>query len=178
MSGDSPIGKSSPSIRRLVPSDVPVFLHLIQALADYERLPRPDDEARARLARDALSENPPFSVLLAERDGNTVGYAVFLMTYSTFLALPTLYIEYIEDIFVLPEQRRSGAGRAMMRALATEAVRRGCGRMDWQVLDWNEPAISFYRSLGASEVASWRTFRLTGDDIYRLSREDGAFEGM
>ncbi len=155
-----------PTVRPLTSSDVPAFLALIEALADYEGLPPPDIEARDRLARHVLAENPPFRVLLAEYAGRVIGYAVFFETYSTFLGRPTLYVE---DIFVLPEARRHGAGRALMQEMAREAVRRGCGRMEWQVLAWNAPAIAFYDRLGASLLDNWRVCRLAADGLARLA---------
>jgi GNAT superfamily N-acetyltransferase len=149
----------SVTVRPLAPADLPHLLALVDGLADYERLPRPDAAARARLCRDALREPPPFHVLLAEVDGRVVGSAIYLFTYSTFLAQPTLYLE---DLFVQPEARGRGAGRALFQACAAEAVRRGCGRMDWQVLAWNAPAIAFYERQGATLLDDWRTCRLTG----------------
>lgn len=147
------------TVRPLAPTDLPHLLALVDGLADYEQLPRPDAAARERLCRDALREPPPFHVLLAELDGNVVGSAIYLFTYSTFLARPTLYLE---DLFVLPAARGQGAGRALLRACAAEAVRHGCGRMDWQVLAWNTPAIAFYERQGATVLDDWRTCRLTG----------------
>ncbi len=161
-------------IRPFQADDVPIFLDLIDALADYERLPRPDAAARERLRRDATSDPPRFQVLLAESKGRVVGYAVYFETYSTFLARPTLYLE---DIFVRPEERGSGAGRALMRELAREALRRGCGRMEWQVLTWNEPAIGFYRHLGARPLDDWQPFRLTADQLAALSGASPGDEG-
>ena len=154
------------NVRPLAKTDIPAFLDLIQGLADYERLPGPDAEARARLARDALSEPPRFWVLLAELDGRVVGYGLYFFTYSTFLARPTLYVE---DIFVLPEARGNGAGRTIMKALAREAVRRECGRMEWTVLDWNKPAIDFYESLGGKILDEWRVVRLTAEEFSQLA---------
>jgi len=154
------------TIRPLTPRDVPTFLDLIDALAFYEHLPGPDPESRARLAADAIADPPPFSVLLAERNGQAIGYAVYFMTYSTFLARPTLYLE---DVFVLEPERRSGVGRAFMQALAAEAVKRGCGRMEWQVLTWNEPAINFYQGLGAGHLADWHGYRLGADQLENLA---------
>ncbi len=141
---------------------MPVFLDLVDALADYEKLPRPSTDARQRLAADALAAPPRFELMLAEIDGFVVGYAVFFMTYSTFLARPTLYLE---DLFVRPDVRGRGAGKALFSACAVEAVRRGCGRMEWQVLAWNVPSIDFYRRLGAQQLGDWLPFRLTGDSL-------------
>ena len=156
-------------VRRLRADDVPRLLDLIDGLADYEKLPRPDAAARERLARDARGRSARFRTLLAEIDPATppVGYASYFFTYSTFLARPTLYLE---DIFVLPEHRGLGAGRALFRACAAEAVRHGCGRMEWQVLDWNAPAIDFYRRSGARLLEEWRVCRLTGDPLAAAAR--------
>jgi len=147
----------SVTIRHLAPADVPRLLELIDGLADYERLPRPDADARARLAADAVADPPLFSVLLADQDGTSVGYAFYFFTYSTFLARPTLYLE---DIFVLPEWRGQGAGLALFKRCVQTAVERGCGRMEWQVLSWNEPSIRFYERLGARHLHDWLPFRL------------------
>jgi len=154
------------SIRPLNPDDVGAFIGLIEALADYEHLTAPDEGARQRLASDAFASPPLFYALLAEADGRAVGYAAYFLTYSTFLALPTLYLE---DIFVLPEARRRGGGEALFRACAAEAVRRGCGRMEWQVLAWNDLALGFYQHLGASALhEDWRCYRLAGEALAQL----------
>jgi GNAT superfamily N-acetyltransferase len=146
--------------------DVAAFLRLIDALADYEHLERPDPEARQRLARDAATTPPRFATVLAEIGGQAVGYAVYFETYSTFLGLPTLYLE---DLFVLPEHRSIGVGSALFRECAAEAVRRGCGRMEWQVLAWNDLALGFYEHLGAAPLHDdWRCYRLTGEALDRL----------
>ena len=151
-------------MRRGRQADTAAFLALVDGLAAYERLPPPDAEARERLAADAFGEAPRFSLLLAELDGVVVGYAAWFLTYSTFLARPTLYIE---DIFVLPDTRGRGAGLALFRACAAEAVRLGCGRMEWQVLAWNEPSIRFYERLGARHMREWLPFRLDGAALAR-----------
>ncbi len=156
-----------PLIRPLGPADVPALLALIEALAEYEHLlPPPDPAARERLARDAISTPPRFEALLAEVDGGVVGYAIYFETYSTFLALPTLYLE---DIFVLPEARGRGAGAALFQACAREAQRRGCGRMEWQVLAWNELALRFYARRDAQPLDDWRPFRLMGEALARAA---------
>jgi GNAT superfamily N-acetyltransferase len=149
-------------VRTLQAEDVPAFLDLVDALADYEHLPRPTAEARERLARDATSNPPRFNVLLAEVEGAVAGYAMFFWTYSSFLARPTLYLE---DLFVRPDARRRGAGAALFDACAAEAVRQGCGRMEWQVLDWNTPSIEFYQRKGARRLGEWLPFRLDGDAL-------------
>lgn len=153
------------TVRPLTENDLPAFLELIQGLADYERLPGPDAEGRKRLAHDAFADPPLFWAMIAECDDRPVGYGVYYLTYSTFSARPTLFVE---DIFVLPDERGNGAGKALMKQLAREAVRRRCGRMEWNVLDWNEPAQQFYRSLGARILDDWRVVRLTGDDLEKL----------
>ena len=149
-------------VRPLGDADVPRLLDLIDGLADYEKLPRPDPAARERLAADAASDPPRFRTLLADVEGQIVGYAIFFFTYSTFRARPSLYLE---DIFVLPDQRGRGAGLALFRAVAAEALRQGCSRMEWQVLAWNDPSIKFYERLGARHMDDWLPFRLDGEAL-------------
>ncbi len=151
-------------VRRLRAADVPRLLDLIDGLADYESLPRPDSEARERMTHDATARQPRFRTLLSEIDNSDgtagrmiVGYAIYFFTYSTFLARPTLYLE---DIFVMPDARGQGAGRALFNACAREAVRQECGRMEWQVLDWNAPSIAFYERAGARMLKEWQLCRL------------------
>jgi GNAT superfamily N-acetyltransferase len=155
-------------VRALAAADLDAFLDLIDGLADYERLARPDAAARQRLAQDALADPPRFSALLAELDGRSVGYAVYFFTYSTFLALPTLYLE---DLFVMPAARGQGAGLALFRACAAQATRSGCGRMEWQVLTWNTPSIEFYQRLGARRLEDWHAFRLDRAGLAAVARE-------
>jgi GNAT superfamily N-acetyltransferase len=155
-------------VRPLVVSDVPRFLDLVDALADYERLPRPDADARQRLAADATSSPPRFQTLLGELDGVPVGYAVTFFTYSTFQARPTLYLE---DLFVRPEARGTGVGLALFRAAARVAVETGCARYEWQVLAWNELAKGFYERLGARHNADWLPYRLDGDALATVAAD-------
>lgn len=146
-------------IRPAVRADVPLLLELIGALADYERL---RDEVRADAAlleRHLFGERPAAEAVLAERDGTAAGYALFFPTFSTFLAQPGIWLE---DLFVLPEQRRGGVGRALLAHVAQLAVARGCGRLEWSALDWNEPALAFYRGLGARRMGEWQLHRLDG----------------
>jgi GNAT superfamily N-acetyltransferase len=138
---------------------------LIDALADYEKLARPSRAARARLLADAFGPRQRFEAYLALIDGTPVGYAIVFETYSSFLALPTLYLE---DLFVLPAFRKQRIGLALFRACAELARRRGCGRMEWVVLDWNEIAIRFYERLGARHLREWHTYRLTKEQLRGL----------
>lgn len=152
-------------IRKATRADVDVLYGLICALADYERLPRPDAEARERLMRDGFGPSPRFDAWLAEIDGKPVGYAVTFFTYSTFLAQPSLYLE---DIFVLPEHRAQRVGTALFKHCVRVAYEAGCGRMEWQVLDWNTPAISFYQRMGAARLQGWLPYRLTRAEFERI----------
>lgn len=153
-------------VRALGAADIPTFLDLIDALLTYERLPLTDAAARQRLEADALREPPRFHVWLAEVQSRVVGYAVYFFTYSTLLGQPTLYLE---DLFVVPEARGQGAGLALFRACVQEALRQGCGRMDWQVLSWNTPAIDFYTRLGARHLEAWQSFRLDREALAQLA---------
>lgn len=155
-------------VRAFAPADVPALLDLIDGLADYEHLERPDAAARTRLVADATAQPPPFQVLLVEVGERVAGYALFFFTYSTFLGRPTLYLE---DLFVRPELRGLGAGLALFRACAAEAIRRDCGRMEWQVLDWNTPSMDFYESRGARRLREWLPFRLDGEALRALADE-------
>lgn len=156
-------------IRRAEREDAPVFIELVRALAEYERLPPPDVEAEARLIEDGFGVTPRFEGYLAELDGEAVGYAIIFETYSSFLARPTLYLE---DLFVRPDARRRGVGQAVLRYLAAEALSRGCGRMEWTVLDWNELAQSVYRRVGAAMLDEWRICRLTGEALEQFANGD------
>jgi GNAT superfamily N-acetyltransferase len=157
--------REAPQVRRAVVADGETILHLVEALAAYERLPPPDAAARGRLLADAFGPQPRFRIFLAEAAQLVVGYAFVFETYSTFLALPTLYLE---DLFVLPEFRSQGAGYALFMECVQEARRCGCGRMDWAVLDWNALALGFYERLGAQRLADWLLYRLDAAAIDRL----------
>lgn len=145
--------------------DADALLSLVDALADYEHLPRPDAEARQRLSEHGFGDDRYFHALLIEADGRPVGYALYFFTYSSFLARPSLYLE---DIFVLPGERGRGYGQALLRRLIHEALAAGCGRMEWQVLDWNQSAIAFYEKLGAKHLAEWLPYRLTREQMLEL----------
>jgi GNAT superfamily N-acetyltransferase len=155
-------------IRRGTARDVPVILALIKGLAEYERLAHEVRATEAALRRHGFGRRPYFETLIGSRGRAPVGFALYFFTYSTFLARPSLYLE---DLFVLPEERGRGAGRALLSELARIAIRRGCGRMEWAVLDWNTPSIGFYEKLGAQLKREWILTRLTGEPLERLARE-------
>lgn len=152
-------------VRRARPDESQILLDLIRGLAEYEKLTPPDVAAQQRLVHDIFGPRPRLDAFLAFADARPAGYALVLETYSSFLALPTLYLE---DIFVLPEFRGCGAGKALFRAMVREARDRGCGRMEWVVLDWNTPAQEFYRRHGAETLSDWITMRLTREQIETL----------
>lgn len=154
-----------PHVRQATPPDTETILTLINALADYEKLARPDAEAKKRLIRDIFSDRPRVNVFLAEHENKPAGYAFVFETYSSFLALPTLYLE---DLFVLPEYRSKKVGYALFTAMVNEAHRRGCGRMEWAVLAWNQLAIDFYKRLGATHMDNWHLYRLVRSDMERI----------
>jgi GNAT superfamily N-acetyltransferase len=154
------------TIRRATRADVPAVLALIRGLADYERLSHEVEATADRLRRHGFGRPRYFETLLCLRDRRPIGFALYFFTYSTFLARPTLYLE---DLFVLPDQRGRGAGKALLAALGKIAVARGCGRMEWTVLDWNAPAIGFYERMGAVLRRDWVLTRLTGAALQRLA---------
>src|SRR5712664_2566246 len=146
--------------------DVPIILDLIHDLATYERAPDEVIATEEQLVDVLFGERPAAEVLLAFERESPVGFALFFHNFSTWLGRPGLYLE---DLFVKPENRGKGYGRALLVELAKIAMERGCGRMEWAVLDWNEPAIKFYRALGAKPMDEWTVFRLTRDGIARLA---------
>ncbi|HEY6461705.1 MAG TPA: GNAT family N-acetyltransferase [Polyangiaceae bacterium] len=154
-------------IRPARPDDVPAVLGLIRALARYERLEHEVVGTEADLREHLFGARPRAEVLLVEEAGAVVAFALFFHNYSTFLCKPGLYLE---DLFVLPEHRRKGYGKALLAALARLARERGCGRFEWSVLDWNESALAFYRSLGAQTMDDWRVMRVTGAALDALAR--------
>jgi GNAT superfamily N-acetyltransferase len=153
-------------IRPATSGDVPVILELIRALATYERAPNDVTATENGLVEVLFDEKPSAEVLLAFESETAVGFAVFFHNFSTWLGRPGLYLE---DLFVRPEHRGKGYGRALLIYLAKIARERGCGRMEWAVLDWNKPAIEFYRKLGAKPLDEWTVFRLTRDGIAKLA---------
>jgi GNAT superfamily N-acetyltransferase len=149
-------------IRPATPADTPIICQLIRALADYEKLSHTVTFDEDAVKQHLFSPRPYAEVLLAEDAGVVVGFALFFHNFSTFLGRPGLYLE---DLFVVPEHRGKGHGKALLQALARLAVERGCGRMEWSVLDWNEPSIAFYRALGAVPLDDWTVYRLTGEAL-------------
>jgi GNAT superfamily N-acetyltransferase len=149
--------------------DVPIILELIRDLATYERAPDEVTATEEELLDVLFGERPAAEVLLAFEGKSPVGFAVFFQNFSTWLGRPGLYLE---DLFVKPEKRGKGYGRALLVELAKIARDRGCGRMEWAVLDWNEPAIKFYRTLGAKPMDEWTVFRLTRDGIAQLAQSE------
>jgi GNAT superfamily N-acetyltransferase len=156
---------STVTVRKATREDAQAILTLVDALAAYEKLDPPDAKAKERLIRDMSGERPRFEAYLAELDGGAIGYAFVFETYSSFLALPTLYLE---DLFVLPEYRKKKTGYALFTTMVREAHTRGCGRMEWTVLDWNQLAIDFYKKLGATHMKEWQLYRLARKDMKRI----------
>ncbi len=155
------------AIRPATIVDVPIILQLIRDLATYERAPNEVTATEAQLIDVLFGEKPVAEVLLAFEDKMPIGFAVFFHNFSTWLGKPGLYLE---DLFVKPEMRGRGYGRALLVDLAKIARKRGCGRMEWAVLNWNGPAIQFYRKLGAKPMDEWTVFRLTTDGIAKLAQ--------
>lgn len=154
------------TIRFARAEDVPTILAFIKELAEYEKLSHEVDADEQSLKATLFSFKPAAEVLIAELSGEPVGFALFFQSYSTFLAKPGLYLE---DLFVRPAARAKGVGGALMSALARIAVQRHYGRFEWSVLDWNEPALRFYASLGATPQSAWTVQRLTGTPLYTLA---------
>jgi GNAT superfamily N-acetyltransferase len=145
-------------VRPARPEDGPAYVGLVRALADFEKLPGPTAEAARRLVEDAFGPRPRYTLTVAEISAEMVAYAVTFDTYSTFRALPTLFLE---DLFVHPRARRRGVGKALLAHLRTHAERNGYGRFEWNVLDWNVEAQQFYRELGAEMLDAWRLCRIS-----------------
>ncbi|MDX2216141.1 MAG: GNAT family N-acetyltransferase [Oculatellaceae cyanobacterium bins.114] len=157
---------SALTIRPATAADAAVLFQLIQALADYEKLSHAVTGSVAALARDLSGDRPACEAILVEHDHTPIGFALFFANYSTFLTKPGIYLE---DLFVLPEYRGQGVGKTLLSYLAQLAQQRDCGRLEWSVLDWNEPAIAFYRRMGATLLEEWRICRVTGDAIAVLA---------
>jgi GNAT superfamily N-acetyltransferase len=154
-------------IRPATPDDVPLIFHLIRELAEYEKLSHEATVTEEQLRSTLFGARPAAEVVIASADEVPVGFAVFFANYSTFLGLPGLYLE---DLFVRPEARGRGVGRALVEYLARLTVDRGWGRLEWRVLDWNEPSIAFYKRLGAEPLSDWTVFRVTGSSLGELGK--------
>lgn len=158
------------TIERATERDVPAILELIAGLAEYEKLSGEVVATADDLRESLFGEHPAAEVLLACSGTQAVGFAVFFHNFSTFLGRPGMYLE---DLFVRPGYRGRGYGRELLIAVARIAVERGCGRMEWSVLDWNEPAIRFYKSLGARAMSDWTVYRLSGEALRKVGKESG-----
>ena len=153
-------------VRVARPDDVPAIYELMRQLAVYEKLEKAFVSTESDLVEALFGAHPVAETILATDGGKPVGYALFFRTYSTFLGKPGLYLE---DLFVVPAARGKGAGKALLARLAAITVERGYGRLEWAVLNWNEPAIGFYKSLGALPMDEWTVYRLTGDALAGLA---------
>ena len=153
-------------IRTATAADVPQILAFIRALATYERAPDAVSATEAGLLRDGFGPSPFYRCLIAEHDGRPAGFALYFFNYSTWMGRPGLYLE---DIFVEPELRGLGIGKALLKEVAAIAVAEGCPRLQWEVLDWNTPAIDFYRAMGAEFLDEWRNVRVSGEALLRLA---------
>ena len=158
--------RSTLSIRRATPRDAALVLKMIRGLAEYERLAHQMEATVGQIRRHGFGRRRYFEALICRRGRTAIGFALYFFTFSTFVGRPTLYLE---DLFVIPEERGRGAGKALLSALARIAVRRGCGRLEWAVLDWNEKAFRFYRRLGAKPAKQWVLTRLSGKPLRRLA---------
>lgn len=156
------------TIRPATAADVGLILKFIRALAEYEREPDAVEATEEDLLRHGFGENPYFQCLIAEQDGAAAGFALYFYDYSTWLGRPGLYLE---DVFVDPRYRGLGIGKALLKRLAAIALEKGCARMKWEVLDWNQPAIDFYAGLGAEFLDTWRNVRVSGEALRKLAGE-------
>jgi GNAT superfamily N-acetyltransferase len=154
------------TIRTAIPSDLPQILAFIRALAAYEREPDAVQATEEDLLRDGFGPHPFFACLIAEHEGRPAGFALYFFNYSTWVGRPGIYLE---DLFVFPELRGLGIGKALLQRVAAIALERGCRRLQWAVLDWNTPAIDFYRAMGGEFTDEWRNVRLSGDALQRLA---------
>jgi GNAT superfamily N-acetyltransferase len=155
------------SIRPATPKDASLIVQFVRDLAEYERDPKAAVATEEDFLRDGFGADPKFKVVFAEWDGKPAGFALFFYNYSTWQGRPGLYLE---DLFVKPEFRGKGIGKALLLHLAKIAVENNCGRYQWQVLDWNEPALEFYKSLGAEIMKEWLTMRVDGEALKKLAR--------
>ena len=158
-------------LRPATAADVPLVLRFIRELADYERLAHEVVADEAGIAAALFGPRPYAEVVIAESGDEPAGFALFFHNFSTFVGRPGIYLE---DLYVRPALRGRGVGARLLAHLAALAVERGCGRLEWSVLDWNEPAIGFYRRLGARAMDEWTVFRVAGDALDRLAGEEDA----
>jgi GNAT superfamily N-acetyltransferase len=170
MTGIEPTDVPGVTLRFATAEDTPVILAMIRELADYERMSHEVVADITRLRQSLFGERRVAEVLIAEKRGEPLGFALFFHNFSTFVGRPGIYLE---DLYVRPAARGSGIGKALLVRLARIAVERGCGRLEWAVLDWNEPAIGFYRRLGATAMDEWTVFRLTGAALEDLAQTGG-----
>jgi GNAT superfamily N-acetyltransferase len=154
------------NIVKATAADIPAILEMIRGLAEYEKLSHAVVATEDQLRKTLFGDRPAAEVLLANEGGECVGFALFFTSYSTFLAKPGIYLE---DLFVKPHARGNGIGLALLKKIAALARDRDCGRVEWSVLDWNEPAIGFYKKLGAVPMDEWTGFRLTGESLAVLA---------
>jgi len=154
------------TIRTASPADIPEILNFIRALAVYERAPEAVIATEADLLRDGFGANPFYFCLIAEQDGQPAGFAFYFFDYSTWLGRPGIYLE---DLFVHPEFRGLGIGKALLKQVAVIALENNCARLKWSVLDWNTPAIDFYRAMGAEFMDEWTNVRIAGEALDRLA---------
>ncbi|AYO96916.1 MULTISPECIES: GNAT family N-acetyltransferase [Xanthomonas] len=163
------MSRPAPQIRSATPEDVPLLHELITALAVYEREPDAVKAGLEELRASLFGDGATAHALICEQDGQALGFAVYFFNYSTWLGRNGLYLE---DLFVRPEARGKGAGLALLRHLAQLAVQRGCGRFEWSVLDWNQPAIDFYKAVGARPMDGWTVYRLDGERLAAFAAGD------
>jgi GNAT superfamily N-acetyltransferase len=156
-------------ITEATPADAPAILELIRGLADYEKLTHQVTATEEKLRATLFCDRPVADVLLARTSGECTGFALFFPNYSTFLAKPGIFLE---DLYVKPAWRGQGIGRALLSRVAAIARERDCGRLELEVLDWNEPSIGFYKSLGAVPMDDWTKYRVTGDALEKLAQRD------
>ena len=162
------------TIRAAVEADVPQILAFIRALAEYEREPDAVIATEEGLLRDGFGPTPYYSCLIAEYEGAAAGFALFFYNYSTWVGRPGIYLE---DLFVTPEFRGLGIGKALLKRVAAIAIEKDCRRLQWEVLDWNTPAIDFYRAMGAEFLDEWRNVRISGDSLLQLAHGVEATSG-
>lgn len=161
--------KPDVALREATPDDVPALLGLVRDLAVYEKAPNAVEMTEALLSAALFGETPLARAVLAEAQGKSLGFAIWFTSFSTWTGRAGLYLE---DLFVAPHARGRGVGRALLRHLAREAIRLGCARLEWSVLDWNAPAITFYQSLGTEPLDEWTRYRLHGEALGRLAQEN------